>query len=234
MANISHRIFACYNVRTSCMQLDVSIVDPNPQYNQTKREARMFLTMAPTLDKNVPMEVVKRGGTPLFNYQDKTVMKLETHEIAAFAKLKNPYFVRRYSQPALDDAGRQKTDQKGNQLMICDEFVHTNPKNNSITCLKIGLNQKDEHGIFVSLFFKQGQGYKNNIVYLTGNQTYEIACACEWALNKIWDTCGIDFESLKAQSPQTKVGQQPSIHPYETPTLSNTPAQIFNINDMLN
>lgn len=201
----SYNIFSSYNVRMSVIQVNLTVRQPNEQYNQTKKEANVFITMAPPIDKNISMDVVRQGGVSLFNYNDKIVMKMETHELAAFARLKNPYYLKLYTNPAVDDAGRQKTDQRGNAVTHTDDFVHQNRKNNTTTGLKIGGNQRDPNGISISMYLKQGQGYKNAMIYLTSYQTYELACACEWALTKIWEETSYEYTSNKTSENKTSM-----------------------------
>ena len=92
--NKLYPIFDLYNVRTACLQLNFS---ENVNNKTNKVEGMVFLTMAPTLNKSVDMAVVRQGGIKLFDYANKIVMKLEKHEIAALIKLKNPYFIKKYT-----------------------------------------------------------------------------------------------------------------------------------------
>lgn len=187
--NKTYPVFDAYNVRTACLQLNFS---ENTNQRTGKPEGVVFLTMAPTLDKSVDMSLVRQGGIKLFDYDNKTVMKLEKHEIASIAKLKNPYFVKKYTTPALDYNGNPKKDERGNNMLYKDVFIHADNRKGSSTTLSIGHNQQDDTGCSVSTFFKQGQMYKNCIIYLNTNQTQELAYAAEWCLFKIYEASGIE------------------------------------------
>lgn len=237
-------IFEFYNVRSSCLQLSVARLDPNPKYNKDKTDTVVFLTMAPSIDKQISMDVVKRGGTQLFDYNNKTIMKLEKHEVAAIAKLKNPFYIKQYTQPAFDQSGRPKQDKNGNPMTKTDNFIHADQSKGSTTALTIGINQQDETGIFVSTFYKQGQAFKNNIVYLNTNQTYELACAAEWALTRIYEDCETKYQKQNitnnTQNQDSSFDDDlfgsmaPAPNSNPQPTVTNTPTTILNIDDMLN
>ncbi len=214
----THPVFECYNVRTACLQLSLSENDAT-EYNGNKKETLVFLTMAPTIDKNISMDVVRRGGTKLFDYNNKIVMKLEKHELAALAKLRQPFFIKRYATPALDHQGQPKKDVRGNAMMNVDVFVHADNKKGTSTTLTIGANQQDETGCFVSTYFKGGQGYKNNIVYLNTNQTQELAIAAEWCLYKIHETTSYE----RTQQNKDNNYQQNNSYPQNNNYSQNNP-----------
>lgn len=225
----TYPIFEFYNVRTACIQINLTEQTNN---NTNKKECNVFLTMAPTIDKNVSMAVVRKGGAKLFDYTRKIVMKLEKQEIAAFAKLRQPYFIKRYFIPMLDNQGQQTKDARGNVVLNTDVFVHADNKKGTTTTLTIGANQQDETGCYISTYMKEAQGYKHNIIYLNTNYTQELAIAAEWCLHKIYET--ISYERVsQTNRDNNNIQSSPSNENPQANKYTNSLPDIMDIDDML-
>lgn len=190
------RVFEAYNVRTACIQINVSVPveDPNSMY--------ATFMMAPTKDKNVSMDVVKRGGANLFDYSKKVELKLDKTEMAGINKFVQPFHANRLGTPVLDKNGNQVMDKNNQPMMFKHSIVHM--YEGISRSIIIGPNNQDTFGCSVSIFQKRGTESSSYVIYLTADQLYDMAYSCGKVVDMMINNCGKVFDFKEKANPKVE------------------------------
>jgi len=190
------KLFEAYNVRTACVQLNISIPqdDTSPPH--------VSFVMAPTKDKNVSMDVVKRGGTNLFDYSKKIELKLDKAELAGIGKYIHPFYCNKLGTPVVDTAGNPVKDKNGQPVVY--KHVITHMFEGVTRTIIIGPNNQDSFGCSLAVFQRKGAETTNYVIYLTADQFFDFAYSCLEAVNMLISRNGqiIEFKGKSNQQPE--------------------------------
>jgi len=178
------RIFDCYNVKTACMQVELSTSTGENKKGEVETKSTVFITMAPTIDKNVNMTDVQTGKIKkVFNYDEKIKIALEWQEVASIAKYKQPFYAKRIGEPIIDSKTGQQQTYKNKPQTYGEYFPHKHPYDKEIfTSFNMNTNTMDPMGCAMYMSQRNHGNTRKCMIYLSGDELYHLAMALEHAM----------------------------------------------------